>query len=206
MSLTIFPATKWMLPSLGSSHQQQAQLDDPCYLKALKAHSLLSSIHTRHQHLGRFLQEYNAFKANPLGGAMCQTIEDKIHQMALLIRGQQTELKQIIDEYDGMGRSESTHSRVSSFEQLAELEEAEEERRASLPELSLEPAPANWMASNRAMVLREVVSFSTDELPHIEKSQMLEKYPPLPAGVRSRTPSLFSHSPPSSSSSFSAFM
>ncbi|KAJ2785752.1 hypothetical protein GGI15_001812 [Coemansia interrupta] len=206
MSLTIFPTTKWTLPSFGSS-QQQTHLDDPTYLKALKAHSLLSSIHTRHQHLGRFLQEYNAFKANPLCGAMCQTLEDKIHQMALLIRGQQTELKQIIAEYDsGLVRSESTSSRVSSFEQLAELEEMEE-RRGNLPELSLEPAPTNWMASNRAMVLREVVSFSTDELPHIEKSRMLEKYPPLPAGARSRTPSLFSHSPPSSSSSsFSAIM
>ncbi|KAJ1862992.1 hypothetical protein LPJ73_000631 [Coemansia sp. RSA 2703] len=204
MSLTLFPSSKWVLPTLNS--HQQPRLDDPCYLKALKAHSLLESIHNRHQHLGRFLQEYNAFKANPLGGAMCQTIEDKIHQMALLIRGQQTELKQIIDEYDGLTRSESTHSRVSSFEQLAELEEQEELRRSSLPELSLEPAPVNWMASNRAMVLREVVSFSTNELPHIEKSPMLEKYPPLPAGARSRTPSLFSHSPPSSLSSFSAIM
>ncbi|KAJ2849649.1 hypothetical protein J3B02_003770, partial [Coemansia erecta] len=96
---------------------------DAEHWQALEAQELLRSIRSRHQQLARFLQQFNEFKMNPLCGAMCADLEDKIHQMALLIRSQQAQLKRIVDAYDQrLVRSESALSRSSST-----LEEWEEE-------------------------------------------------------------------------------
>ncbi|KAJ1995530.1 hypothetical protein GGI25_001098 [Coemansia spiralis] len=116
---------------------------------ARKAHELIESMQHRYIQLSRFLQAYNAFKANPLGGPMCAEMEEKIHQLALLLRTQQQQLKRI----------------VGSYEDVAEEEEAAE-------------APVtDWLATIRVAVLREVVDFSTNELKRIEQSALLARYP-----------------------------
>ncbi|KAJ2290617.1 hypothetical protein IWW55_006084 [Coemansia sp. RSA 2706] len=138
--------------SLASDHAVREQ--------ARTAHDLLRSIRSRHAQLARFLQAFNAHKANPLGGAMCAELEEKIHQMALLIRTQQQQLKCIVDEYECLDGAGSERSEPGSWE----------------PEAAEKPVD-NWLATIRMAVLKEVVEFAGAELARIERSPLLTKYP-----------------------------
>ncbi|KAJ1796392.1 hypothetical protein LPJ56_007183, partial [Coemansia sp. RSA 2599] len=182
-------------------------LDAAENFQAFQAQELLRSIRRRHLQLGRFLQQFNEFKMNPLCGAMCADLEDKIHQMALLIRSQQRQLKHMVDAYDQqLVRSASALSRSSST--LEEWEEEMHARSASPQPLENLDAPVtNWMATIRVTVLKEVIDFSTNDLKRIETSPLLAV---RPTQLLRRPPSLsgrsFSSSSASSASSFSAFM
>ncbi|KAJ2767882.1 hypothetical protein IWQ56_003156, partial [Coemansia nantahalensis] len=74
--------------------------DDALCTQAQTAHELLASIRLRHVRLTNLLNTLGTHRANPLGGAMCATIADKIHQLCLLIRAQQNQLKNIIHDYE----------------------------------------------------------------------------------------------------------
>ncbi|KAJ2654957.1 hypothetical protein IW148_006220 [Coemansia sp. RSA 1199] len=137
-------------PLFGAYLTSEIPCTDPCE-QAMLAHDLLASIRRRHTQLVRYLQAFNTFKANPLGGAMCAEIEEKIHQMALLIRTQQQQLKSIVCEFD---------------------DKAEKEKEDEVPPAS------NWLAMIRVTVLKEVVEFSGNELARIERLPLLTKYPP----------------------------
>ncbi|KAJ2704191.1 hypothetical protein FB645_003495 [Coemansia sp. IMI 203386] len=169
--------------------------------QALQARELLKSLRSRHQQLARFLQQFNEFKMNPLCGAMCADLEDKIHQMALLIRSQQVQLKDMVDAYDQrLERSTSTGSSMVEWE---------EEMKAPQPLEKLDAPVTNWLATIRVSVLKEVIDFSANELQRIEASSLLAK---CPTQLHRRPPSLSarsfasSASSSSSASSFSAFM
>ncbi|KAJ1805103.1 hypothetical protein LPJ77_004412 [Coemansia sp. RSA 2523] len=138
--------TKPHHPLFGAYITSELSFSDPME-QAMLAHDLLASIRRRHTQLVRYLQAFNTFKANPLGGAMCAEIEEKIHQMALLIRTQQQQLKSIV-----------------------QFEEEEKE------ECEVPPA-SNWLAMIRVTVLKEVVEFSGNELERIERMPLLLKYP-----------------------------
>ncbi|KAJ1895566.1 hypothetical protein LPJ66_004517 [Kickxella alabastrina] len=180
---------------------------DQEHQNAIQAYDLLDSIRGRQNQLGRYLQEFSTFKSNPLGSAMCNNLEDKIHQMALLISRQQVELKRIIDKYDqSLVRSESTTSRVSSLEEWEE--EMQTKKFTLLPgcaELQNQEAPVtNWLSTSRMSTLKEVIEFSANDLKRIEASSLFTKYPPPPP-PRKRTPSMSSLSS-YNSSSYSGFL
>ncbi|KAJ2850660.1 hypothetical protein IWW36_001704 [Coemansia brasiliensis] len=162
--------TKELQPSLSHHPLYGSYLSEPQpepSQQAQKAHELLAGIRRRHVQLARFLQSFNVHKANPLGGAMCAELEDKIHQMALLIRTQQQQLKSIVCLYDDEQSSGSD-------------DEWQQEEFKDSP-------VTNWMATIRMAVLKQVVDFSTFELPRIERSPLLLRYPP----AQNSKPSLF---------------
>ncbi|KAJ2355333.1 hypothetical protein GGF43_002743 [Coemansia sp. RSA 2618] len=142
---------------------KESMRDDTAREQAQIAHDLLASVRRRQTQLARFLQAYSTHKANPLGGAMCAELEEKIHQMALLIRTQQQQLKCIVDEHDGPCSDVSSEG------------EADDAGEAEVPEGS--PPVSNWLATIRMAVLKEVVEFSSFEQARIEESKLLTKYP-----------------------------
>ncbi|KAJ2494390.1 hypothetical protein GGI11_008868, partial [Coemansia sp. RSA 2049] len=158
---------------------------------AAKAHEMLESMGHRHRQLARFLQAFNAFKANPLGGAMCSEMEEKIHQMALLIRTQQHQLTAIVgifechdDEDDGsaavggFGHSSSLLPNDSNTDAAAEHRRLRKQKPVDSTTGAPPPATAaatttNWLATIRVSVLREVIDFSVTEVKRIEQCRLL---------------------------------
>ncbi|KAJ1727171.1 hypothetical protein LPJ61_004716 [Coemansia biformis] len=141
--------------------------EDVLRAQAQTAHELLASIRRRHVRLGRFLEAFNTYKANPLGGAMCAEVEERIHQMALLIRAQQNQLKHIIYEYE--------HGPADCALPMPAV--------ATTPAADYGPCDAqslpitNWLATVRVAVLKEVISFSINDLDRIEQSPLLVRFP-----------------------------
>ncbi|KAJ2762245.1 hypothetical protein H4S06_000767 [Coemansia sp. BCRC 34490] len=169
---------------------------------AAKAHEMLESMGHRHRQLARFLQAFNAFKANPLGGAMCSEMEEKIHQMALLIRTQQHQLTAIVgifechdDESDGSaavgsGHSSSLLSNDSNTDAAAELRCLRKQKPVDSttgipPPATPAATTTNWLATIRVSVLREVIDFSVTEVKRIEQCRLLTRYPAQKKPARS---------------------
>ncbi|KAJ2683891.1 hypothetical protein GGH99_004222 [Coemansia sp. RSA 1285] len=170
---------------------------------AAKAHEMLESMRHRHRQLARFLQAFNAFKANPLGGAMCSEMEEKIHQMALLIRTQQHQLTAIVgifechgaedDENDGSAvgfgsTSSSLLSNASNTEATADHRLSKQkpvDTTTGAPPPATAPATTNWLATIRVSVLREVIDFSVTEVKRIEQCRLLTRYPAQKKTARS---------------------
>ncbi|KAJ2658314.1 hypothetical protein IWW48_004080 [Coemansia sp. RSA 1200] len=169
---------------------------------AAKAHEMLESMRHRHRQLARFLQAFNAFKANPLGGAMCSEMEEKIHQMALLIRTQQHQLTAIVDIFEcddengsaaDVDCSRCSSSLLSSLSNDSNMEVTTEHRLNKQKPVdttnAAPPPPAtattNWLATIRVSVLREVIDFSVTEVKRIEQSRLLTRYPAQKKTTRS---------------------
>ncbi|KAJ1666854.1 hypothetical protein IW140_002489 [Coemansia sp. RSA 1813] len=148
---------------------------------AAKAHKLLESMRHRHVHLARFLQAFNAFQANPLGGAMCSEMEEKIHQMALLIRTQGHQLKTIVDVF------EANHDNASSFSDCSSFMSDDPYSSFEQQPVDTTPPTTNWLATIRVSVLREVIDFFANDLKRIEQSRLLKMYPAKKGSSRPMT-------------------
>ncbi|KAJ2704287.1 hypothetical protein H4R19_005252 [Coemansia spiralis] len=138
--------------------------------QAQTAHELLASIRLRHVRLTSLLNTLGTYRANPLGGAMCTEIAHRIHQLCLLIRAQQNQLKNIIHDYE--------HGPVDCTVPAAPAAAADGAA------CNAQPAPVvNWMEAARHALLAEVTQFCTD-LPHIEKSSLLARFPPATGQIQ----------------------
>ncbi|KAJ2159672.1 hypothetical protein GGF46_002844 [Coemansia sp. RSA 552] len=148
--------------------------------QAQKAHDLLKSIRRRHVQLEQYLKSFNMYRANPLGGAMCAEVEDKIHQMALLIRTQQNQVRHIVDEYDQCLASPSSFasSRSDSLDGLLAWDEPQVRKLRQLWQLLInefdradaEPLPVLFGSSNSSDVEGgDVTSLSFEPLVPLSK-------------------------------------
>ncbi|KAJ1783813.1 hypothetical protein LPJ59_006491 [Coemansia sp. RSA 2399] len=148
----------------------QVDISSPdAQIMADSAHELLESMRHRHLQLARFFQAFNEYKANPLGGAMCADMEEKIHQLALLLRRQQRQLSAVMATVEGTyvnGGHIGQHYLYGS-----DLEQPLEEEEVAAP-----PA-TNWLATIRVTVLKEVIDFTVSEQKRIEQSELLTRYP-----------------------------
>ncbi|KAJ2724027.1 hypothetical protein GGI07_002232 [Coemansia sp. Benny D115] len=158
------------------------QLSNADYQRAMECYDLMASLQERSRQLSYLLHQFGQHKANPLGGAMCADLETRIHHLALLIRGQQLHLKQLVDEYNAnlFPRSSSTRSRCSSLEEYWE-EEVSSSPTRTLPGSSVigsQDVPVvNWLATTRMAILKEVVDFTCVDLKDIESSLLFIMYP-----------------------------
>ncbi|KAJ2609209.1 hypothetical protein H4S08_004144 [Coemansia sp. RSA 1365] len=139
---------------------------------AQNAHELLASIRRRHVQLANYMQKFNNYKANPLGGAMCADLGEKIHQMALLIRTQQNQLKDIVDSYEQRYSSPASLSSTRSDSMGSGGWEQEENEH-----VVESPPTTNWLATIRMAVFKEVIDFTAHDIKRIEQSSLLENFP-----------------------------
>ncbi|KAJ2781564.1 hypothetical protein H4R18_002796 [Coemansia javaensis] len=166
--------------AVGAEDASHIVSEDELRLQAQKAHELLASIRRRHAQLGRFLEDFNMHKANPLGGPMCAEIEEKIHQLGLLIRAQQIQLKHIVDEYE-LGPCAPPPPCYVRYEGAVEAAAAGPDAPPSSPAASFDSTSlpiTNWLAVIRLAVLKEVVTFSIQDIDRIERSPLLARFPP----------------------------
>ncbi|KAJ2078704.1 hypothetical protein H4R24_004283 [Coemansia sp. RSA 988] len=143
---------------------------------AQNAHELLASIRRRHVQLAKYMQKFNGYKANPLGGAMCADLGEKIHQMALLIRTQQNQLKDIVDEYEQCSEQASSPPSLSSSrsDSMASVDWDQQRENDQVVE---SPPTTNWLATIRMTVFKEVIDFTAHDLKRIEQSSLLTRFP-----------------------------
>ncbi|KAJ1933117.1 hypothetical protein FBU59_006142 [Linderina macrospora] len=120
---------------------------------AARAKALLKSIHARYRQLCKLSMRLQSFKANPLGGAMCEDIEYRMHQLALMIRSQMRDLARVEAEF-------------------AEL--PLDELRQKL--LQREVPSFNESSAIRNTILKEVIEFYTNDVPRIEQSSMFQGF------------------------------
>ncbi|KAJ2550323.1 hypothetical protein EV175_004114 [Coemansia sp. RSA 1933] len=156
---------------------------------AANVHEVLESMRHRHIQLMRFFQAFNEYKANPLGGAMCSDMEEKIHQLALLIRRQQNQVLALMCLVEGVDEKDMY---VPKYSLDGEVEQ---------PVVDTTPPATNWLATIRMTVLNEVIDFTVNDLKRIEQSELLTKYPAKKKSPPSRSMSFSSRYSNSSCSS-----
>ncbi|KAJ2890046.1 hypothetical protein GGI21_006326 [Coemansia aciculifera] len=155
--------------------------------QAQEAHKIVLSIERRYARLLKLMQVLNFHSQNPLGGAMCAEYQNRIHQMALLINGEITNLKRMVGECElRLTRSASSQSRSSSlaadWEEIHALSNSssccygdDDDDTAAANEGSnratrAESPPANNLSTIRFRLLSDVNTFFTTELAHIKAS------------------------------------
>ncbi|KAJ2804943.1 hypothetical protein H4R20_002300 [Coemansia guatemalensis] len=160
--------------------QQDSGISEAAARKmAQNAHELLASIRRRHVQLAKYMQKFNGYKANPLGGAMCADLGEKIHQMALLIRTQQNQLKDIVDEYEQhyQQTSSSPPSLSSSRSDSMGSVGWDQDQQKENEQVVESPPTTNWLATIRMTVFKEVIDFTAHDLKRIEQSSLLTRFP-----------------------------
>ncbi|KAJ2335904.1 hypothetical protein GGI00_001123 [Coemansia sp. RSA 2681] len=154
--------------------------------QAQEARELVLSMERRYAHLLKLMQKLSFHRQNPLGSAMCGDYEHRIHQLALLINGQISQLRRLVSECElRLTRSASTQSRSSS---LADWEEVHalsnncgnpmssdydgDDNNSSGPKhvSCAESPPAKNLSTIRYRLLSEVNLFFTTELANIKAS------------------------------------
>ncbi|PIA15706.1 hypothetical protein COEREDRAFT_81836 [Coemansia reversa NRRL 1564] len=158
--------------------QQDSSISESAARKmAQNAHELLASIRRRHVQLANYMQKFNNYKANPLGGAMCADLGEKIHQMALLIRTQQNQLKDIVDTYEQRYQQTSPPSLTSTRSDSIRSVGCEQEAQKENEHVVESPPTTNWLATIRMAVFKEVIDFTAHDIKRIEQSSLLEEFP-----------------------------
>ncbi|KAJ1942361.1 hypothetical protein EC988_006511 [Linderina pennispora] len=152
MTTSLFSTTStWDLVS-PSGFPADTPKSSPEHL-AKRAGALLKGIHARYRQLCVHSMKLQSFKANPLGGAMCEDIEYKMHQMALMIRSQMHDLARVEAEFSELPldvlREQQLKRDVPSF---------------------------NEPSAIRNTILKEVIEFYGNDLPRIEQSSLLKGF------------------------------
>ncbi|KAJ2743066.1 hypothetical protein GGI20_004032 [Coemansia sp. BCRC 34301] len=153
--------------------------------QAQEARALVSSMERRQAQLLKLMQVHSHYKMNPLGSAMSAEYAYRIHQIALLINGQITQLRRMVGECEQrLTRSASTQSRSSSladWEEIHALSNSggklahgnnnnDDDDDGLNSALCAKSPPANNLTTIRYRLLTDVIAFFANEFAHIKTS------------------------------------